>query len=199
MCKKTGVLVCISDDGEESIIYEDIDDDDQYDEGLHGEDSLKHHLFRRRADDADNDSDNMKPYPVRANPFPGAKHSQSIHLLLTLDQKMLVGLPTLITSVLRNTKSHVRFHIMWCQDNVAMVKQYLSCFDIPGFSVDDLDIAENVGRYMNAMFWKYLELTGKIHKKLESCADLVRLQSHRIFPYLDKVLWLDVDMIAQGQ
>ena len=203
MCVFTG------EEADESIIYEDNEDyDDDYDD--HEEEgSLKKKLFRHggHADLISNghnrphkpiDRNAILPYPIREDPFPESSN-RMIHILLTLDQKMLVGLPTLISSVLSSAKMPVRFHIMWCAENSIMVQQYLSCFDIPGFSPDDLDVADNVGKYMNAMFWKYLKLTGTIHKKLESCADLVRLQSHRIFPYLEKVLWLDVDMIAQGE
>ena len=120
-----------------------------------------------------------------------------VHILTSLDEKMLIGLPVLINSVLKNTKAKVIFHIMWCADNASLVSQYLSCFDIPNFDDKHMEIVE-VQKYMSSTFWSYLELTTKTHKQLGTCANILRLQAHQIFPNVDKVIWLDVDMVVQG-
>ena len=121
-----------------------------------------------------------------------------VHILTSLDEDMLVGLPVLINSVLANAKMSVQFHIIWCADNASVVQQYLSCFDITGLDLTQIDVAEHVRQYMTPVFWSYLKLTQKTHKALGKCANILRLQAHKIFPNLDKVLWLDIDMVVQG-
>ena len=122
-----------------------------------------------------------------------------MHILLTLDEDMLVALPSLISSVLSSTKMSVLFHIMWCEDNAHIIKQYLSCFKIKGFDLTQLDVRGTVNKFMPPVFKNYINYTATAHKRISRCSNIIRLQAHRIFPYLEKVLFLDADMVVQGK
>ena len=75
----------------------------------------------------------------------------------------------------------------------------MSCFDTKDFAISEqIEVPDEVRQYMNPVFWDYINFTLKTHQALGNCANILRLQTHRIFPHLDKVLWLDVDMIVQG-
>ena len=136
---------------------------------------------------------------TRSIPFPEDLKRKTIHIMLALDKMKLYGLPAFINSVLKSTKTPVRIHILWCQDNAEMISQYLDCFDIPGFKSSDLDIVHDSADYMNDVFYDFLKIIGGTEKKFRSCSELVALQAHRVFPYLDKIIWLDTDMIIQGK
>ena len=102
------------------------------------------------------------------NPF--SQRLNTIHVLLAVDHGLLQGLPNLIHSVLSNTRSRVRFHIMWCEKNTTTIIKYLNCFNIPKLGFLDYEIVDDVGRYMSPVFWKYLHLTGSVHKKPREAA-----------------------------
>ena len=121
-----------------------------------------------------------------------------VHIMMSVNEKMLIGLPGLIQSVLTNTKIPVRFYFMWCEDNGSMLKQYLSCFDIDKFNLDDVVVEQNAKDFLTPEFGIYADAIRKVHSSLGNCADIMRLQAHRMFPHVDKAIWLDVDMIVQG-
>ena len=124
---------------------------------------------------------------------------ERVHILMTLDEDMLVALPNLINSVLSSTKVPVMFHIIWCEGNAHLVKQYLSCFKIKGFNFTQFDVRGTAHKFMPPIFRSYINYTATVHGRISRCSNIIRLQAHRIFPHLDKVLFLDVDMIVQGK
>ena len=119
---------------------------------------------------------------------------------MSVNEKMLIGLPPMMKSVLTNTKMSVRFYFIWCEDNPSMLKEYLSCYDIKRFDLDnDVVVSHNAKDFYTEEFEIYARHVGYVHKSLGNCADIMRLQAHKIFPHVDKAIWLDVDMIVQGK
>ena len=121
-----------------------------------------------------------------------------IELVFLMDKDMLEALPTFLNSLLSSTRRKVHFHVIWCERDSVMLKEFLSCFDIKKLDFHFIDVRENAKRYISPIFWRYLNYTTKYHESIARCSNIIRLQTHKIVPHLDRVLFLDVDTIVQG-
>jgi lipopolysaccharide biosynthesis glycosyltransferase len=110
-----------------------------------------------------------------------------IDIIFSCDKNAMIGVKPLIHSILQNTQTQVKFHLL---TNDVVAAQNLDCphlhikeFFVPEFLKLNVRVARNRPDYV---------------KRVKNFMNYARFYFATMFPELDKVIYMDTDMICLG-
>ncbi|XP_059163725.1 glycosyltransferase 8 domain-containing protein 1-like [Physella acuta] len=118
-------------------------------------------------------------------------HKQALHVCITSDEKTLGGMIALINSIISNTKSPVKFHLVVDENSMDHVSIWIKTSKL-----------KNIDYELKAFPAKWVDGRIKIRggrKELGSPLNYARYYLPKLFPLLkEKIIFIDDDCIVQG-
>ncbi|XP_006818804.2 glycosyltransferase 8 domain-containing protein 1-like [Saccoglossus kowalevskii] len=135
---------------------------------------------------------------VMTKVIPGKENagiSDDIHIIISADNDHFIGVATLINSILHTARlpSNIKFHIVVAGQPAESFKEYLQCCGLQ--VTDKINVIELNDSWLSGRIHVFSSI--KDVGNLASLANFARFYFDRIFPSLQKALYIDADCVVQ--
>lgn len=110
-----------------------------------------------------------------------------IDIIFSCDKNGMIGIKPLINSIMKHTKTNINFHLLTndkiSAENLDIKDLKIKEFIVPDFLKENIRIARNNPDYVN---------------RVKNYMNFARFYFASVFPELDKIIYMDTDMICLG-
>ena len=125
-----------------------------------------------------------------------SQRGATVDVVVSLDKKYFAQVVVMMNAILKNTKSAVHFHVVAHEIDPSIVRRYVQCFQLPPHNLEVVPFESDL---VNDVFGpKYKKYKKYGTKAVQKDSNYVRILLHRLFPKLSRALYLDIDIIVQG-
>ncbi|ELU17888.1 hypothetical protein CAPTEDRAFT_227995 [Capitella teleta] len=120
-----------------------------------------------------------------------------IHIIHSVDNNDLLGIPTLVNSLVKHTNQSLHIHIVVCNLKPFFLLSLLKCFSF--HSEFKLSIVPFDVKRLNDGYLNYMQRPGQgLFDYLSNCANYARFFFYELLPDLEVAIYMDTDIVLQS-
>ncbi|MBP5399820.1 MAG: glycosyltransferase family 8 protein [Alphaproteobacteria bacterium] len=127
------------------------------------------------------------PHRLPSTPAPLAPNAEDIHVVFNIDENYAKFLSVTMISILQNTDEHLHFHILTNGLSASTLKKIEKLKKIKPFELDIIKINDE----------RIAQIPDYVNITINSVANY-RLLTASLLPDLDKIIYLDADLVFQS-